>query len=329
MVWLVWIKFILCITVVLFSGRAVARYGNIIAEKTGFGGAWIGLVLLAFVTSLPELFTGISAVSLVGAPDLAIGNLFGANAWNLLKLAVLDIAFRNGSLLSAVGPVHRLTGWLSIVLVLVAGISILASPFTTLGIGWIGWYSPLIILLYLIAVRKIFRFEQRQPQQTTPPEHEGVSSRKTYIYFAIAAVFIIGAGTWLAIIGDEIATVTGWGESFVGSLLLGFATSLPEITVSFTAMRMGAVDMAVANLIGSNLFNMTVIPIDDLCYLKGPVLASVSESHLITALAVVVMTAIFVAGLRLKPKRHFRLSWCNLTLILLFLASTYFSFSLA
>jgi len=327
--WLVWVKFILCVTVIFFSGRAVARYGSIIAEKSGLGGAWIGLVLLALVTSLPELFTGISAVTLVGVPDLTIGNLFGANAFNLFNLALLDIASRNGSLFSAVGPEHRLTGWLSIVLVLVAGISILVSPFTTLGIGWIGWYSPLIILLYLIAVRGIFLFEQRQPRQTTLPDYEEISSRKTCVCFAISAVFIIGAGIWLAIIGDEIATVTGWGESFVGSLLLAFTTALPEITVSFTAMRMGAVDMAVANLIGSNLFNMTIIPIDDLCYLKGPVLASVSESHLITVLAVVVMTAIFVAGLRLKPKRHFRLSWCNLTLILLFLVSTYFSFSLA
>lgn len=159
-------------------------------------------------------------------------------------------------------------------------------------------------------------------------DYSEISSRRTYLYFAISAAFIIGAGTWLAIIGEEVAQITGWGESFIGSLLIGFATTLPEITVSFTAMRMGAIDMAFANMIGSNLFNMTIIPIDDLLYLQGPVLAAVSERHLITALAVTVMTLVFIAGLRFRPKRFIRLSWCNSALIGLFLLGSYFSFTL-
>jgi len=334
LVW-VWVKFILCVLIIFFSGRAIARYGDIIARKSGLGGVWIGVILLALVTSLPELFTGISAVTLVGAPDLTIGNLFGANSFNLLNLALLDIAYHNGSLLRAVSPTHQLTGWLSMVLVLVAAASIfISSRFSALGIGWIGWYTPIIILLYLVFMWKIFRSEQRQPSpqvsdQRAEPDYGEIPLRRVYLYFAIAAAFIIGAGTWLAIIGGEIAAITGWGESFVGSLLLGFTTTLPEITVSFVAMRMGAVDMAVANMIGSNLFNMTVIPIDDLFYLQGPVLASVSESHLITALVVILMTGIFMAGLRFRPKRFLRLSWCNMALIALFLIGAYFSYTLA
>ena len=334
LVW-VWVKFILCVLIIFFSGRAIARYGDIIARKSGLGGVWIGVILLALVTSLPELFTGISAVTLVGAPDLTIGNLFGANSFNLLNLALLDIAYHNGSLLRAVSPTHQLTGWLSMVLVLVAAVSIfISSRFSALGIGWIGWYTPIIILLYLVFMWKIFRSEQRQPSpqasdQRAEPDYGEIPLRRVYLYFAIAAAFIIGAGTWLAIIGGEIAAVTGWGQSFVGSLLLGFTTTLPEITVSFVAMRMGAVDMAVANMIGSNLFNMTVIPIDDLFYLQGPVLASVSESHLITALVVILMTGIFMAGLRFRPKRFLRLSWCSLTLIALFLIQAYLSYTMA
>ena len=332
---MVWVKFILCILIIFFSGRAIARYGDIIARKSGLGGVWIGVILLALVTSLPEVFTGISAVTLVGAPDLTIGNLFGANSFNLLNLALLDIAYQNGSLLGAVSPTHQLTGWLSMVLVLVAAVSIfISSRFSALGIGWIGWYTPIIILLYLVFMWKIFRSEQRQPSpqasdQRAEPDYGEITLGRVYLYFAIAAAFIIGAGTWLAIIGGEIAVITGWGQSFVGSLLLGFTTTLPEITVSFAAMRMGAVDMAVANMIGSNLFNMTVIPIDDLFYLQGPVLASVSESHLITALVVILMTGIFIAGLRFRPKRFLRLSWCNMALIALFLIGAYLSYTLA
>jgi len=89
------------------------------------------------------------------------------------------------------------------------------------------------------------------------------------------------------------------------------------------------VDMAVANMIGSNLFNMAIIPIDDLLYTPGPVLASVSTSHLFTAGIVILMTGVFIAGLHFKPRRYFRVSWCSLTLIALFLIQAYLSYTLA
>jgi cation:H+ antiporter len=332
LIWLVWLKFAFCVLVIFFSGRAVAKYGDIIAIRTGLGRVWIGVVLLALVTSLPELFTGISSVTLVGAPDLTVGNLFGANAFNLFNLALLDITYRYGSLFGMVSPVQRLTGWFSMVLAAVAAISIFISRyFFDMGLGWIGWYTPVIILLYLFFMWRIFRSQQRQPARPLieQPDYGGATMSRVYLYFVISSVLIIGAGTWLAIIGDEIAAVTGWGESFVGSLLIGFSTTLPEITVSFTAMRLGAVDMAVANMIGSNLFNMAIIPIDDLLYAPGPLLNAVSTSHLITAGAVILMTGVFIAGLHFRPRRYSRVSWCSLLLIVLFLAQAYLSYTLA
>lgn len=328
---MVWVKFISCILIIFFSGRKVAKYGDIIAQKTGLGGVWIGIALIALVTSLPELFNGVSAIILVGAPDLTVGNLLGANSFNLLNLALLDIICQNGSLLALASRTHRLTGWFSLLLVLVVAASVFISrSLYTMDMGWMGWYTPIIILLYLVFMRMIFLSERRQPaRQETRLDYGEESTGKVYFYFAFSAACIIGAGIWLAFIGDEIAMVTGWGQSFVGSLLLAFTTSLPEITVSFAAMRIGARDMAIANMLGSNLFNMLIIPIDDLLYLKGPVLAAVSERLLITALAVMLMTAIFTVGLNFKPRRFFRLNWWNSALILLFLFSAYFSFTLA
>jgi cation:H+ antiporter len=139
-------------------------------------------------------------------------------------------------------------------------------------------------------------------------------------------VCIIGAGIWLATIGDEIAEATGWGQSFVGTLFLAFTTTLPEMTVSFTAVRIGASDMAVGNMIGSNLFNMAILPVVDIIYTKGPILARVSDGNLVTGLAVIVMTSLFIIGLRFVPRRFFRLSWLSICLIVLFLVSAYFSF---
>ena len=328
---MVWFKFILCILVIFFSGRKVAKYGDIIAGKTGLGGAWIGLILISFITSLPELFNGVSAITLVDAPDLTVGDVLGANMFNMFNLALLDIVYRNGSLLAVVGRTHRLTGAFSLLLVLLVAISIfLSSPSFTMGIGWIGWYTPVIIVLYIALVRILFIYERHQLSlQETQLNYEEKPLGRVYLHFAMSAVFIIGAGIWLAFIGNEIAQVHGWGQSFVGSLILAFSTTLPEITVSFAAMRIGANDMAVANMIGSNLFNMAIIPIDDLLYLKGPVLVAVSQGNLTTALAVMLMTILFIAGLRFKPRRYRRLSWYNSAMILLFVLGAYFSFTMA
>ena len=328
---MVWVKFVVCILIIFFAGQRVARYGDIISEKTGIGQVWMGVVAIALITSLPEFFTGVSAVTLVDAPDLTVGNLIGANAFNLFNLAVLDIFHRDVSIMAVASRVHRLTGWFSLILVAIVGVFIfISASYSTLELGWVGWYTPIIVLFYIFAVRQIFYYEKKHLAMKEPaPNTVDISLKRVLTYFIISAVFIIGAGIWLATIGDEIAQATGWGQSFVGSLFLAFTTTLPEMTVSFTAMRIGAVDMAVANLIGSNLFNLTVIPVIDLIYGKEPILASVSESHIYTAGAVVIMSLIFLAGLRFRTNRFLHLSWFNISLIILFLVSAYLSFIMA
>ena len=277
-------------------------------------------------TSMPD-----RAVILVDAPGLTIGNLLGANMFNLFNLALLDLLHSNGSILTVVGKTHRLTGIFSLIMVLFVAVFILiSSRFHPMGLGWIGWYTPFIILLYLVFVRTIYHYEQRHPSlKETEFEHADKSLRHVYLSFAIAAAFIIGAGIWLAFIGDEITEVYGWDQSFVGSLFLAFTTTLPEITVSFAAMRIGARDLAVANLIGSNLFNLTIIPLDDLLYARGPILAAVSEAHLVTAFTVILMTIVFIIGLSHRHQRVLRLSWWNITLIMLFILGAYYSFQMA
>ena len=89
--YIVWIKFVICAGLILFAGMRVARYADIIADKTGLSRLWIGVLLVAVATSLPEMFTGIGSVTLLDAPNLAVGNLMGANAYNLLNIALLDI----------------------------------------------------------------------------------------------------------------------------------------------------------------------------------------------------------------------------------------------
>jgi cation:H+ antiporter len=86
---LIWLKFAICAAIIFFSGKRVAKYGDIITEKTGLGGLWIGVILVAIATSLPEIFTGVGSTVFVNAPDLTVGNLFGANSYNLLNISLL------------------------------------------------------------------------------------------------------------------------------------------------------------------------------------------------------------------------------------------------
>lgn len=330
---MIWLKFSICVLIILVAGRRVARYGDVIAEKTGLGGLWVGLVLLSVVTSLPELFNGISSVVLVNAPDLTVGDLFGSNVINLLIIAGADAIVRGRPVLSTASPRHLLPAALSIVLVAFAAVCIpISTRVWDMGVGWIGIYTLIIPVMYFVFMRITYKYEQRHLQQSLPVADEDISHgslRGVYVRFAIAALFVIGAGTWLAYIGRDIAESTGWGQSFVGSLFVAFSTSLPEITVTIAALQLGAVDMCLADIIGSNMFNMVIICSDDLLYRRGPILAAISEDHALTGVIVGAMTCVVMIALATRVARKTRLgfAWYVPLLVALFVVSSYLTFS--
>jgi cation:H+ antiporter len=143
-------------------------------------------------------------------------------------------------------------------------------------------------------------------------------------YLAAAAV-VVAAGTWLPFVGIEIADVMGWRTTFVGTLVVAGATSLPELVVTVSAVRLGAPDLAIANLLGSNLFDVLVLAIDDLAYVKGPLLADVSPAHAVTAFAAVIMSGTVIVALLYRPatRLHGTIGWTSLALLLVYLLSAY------
>ncbi|GAH74247.1 unnamed protein product, partial [marine sediment metagenome] len=204
---MVWLKFTLCLIIILFAGTRLARYGDAIAEKTGLGRIWIGLVLLAVITSVPELVTGISSVALVKLPDLAVGDLLGSCIFNLTILALLDILYRPGPVLSQASPRHIRSAGIAILITAVAAGGILAwGRFPGLAVGWVGILSIIIPILYAVGVWRIFRSERgyRPPAPAVPLQYEELPIRRVYFGFALAAVAVIGAGIWLSFIGGEI-----------------------------------------------------------------------------------------------------------------------------
>jgi len=335
----IWLKFIICTGLIFFAGKRVAKYGDVIAEKTGLSGLWIGLVLVAIATSLPEIFTGVGSIVFVDSPDLTIGNLFGANTYNLLNLALLDFLHRGQPLLSVVSIGQLLTAALSLLPLLVAITGIFLSlRLPVFSFAQISVYSILILVLYLISTWIIFKFEQGQQKILKELQKEAqeifkyahITPKKAYIFYGLSAAVIVGAGIWLAYIGEELAQVLRLGQNFVGTLFIGFTTTLPEITVSVACLRIGAKEMAVANMLGSNLFNMTIIFINDLLYRKGPIFKAILENHILTGIIVIFMTSVVIVGLVLKPKKKiaFNLSWYAICLIAIFIVGGWINFSL-
>jgi cation:H+ antiporter len=143
--------------------------------------------------------------------------------------------------------------------------------------------------------------------------------------YLTAAAFVVAAGSWLPFIGQSIAETMGWKATFVGTLLIAGATSLPELVVTTSALRIGAVDMAIGNLLGSNLFDILVIGIDDLAYTKGPLLSSIGPAHAITAFAAVIMSGIFIVAMLFKPETRLRgtIGWVSLSMLVVYLFSSY------
>ena len=158
---ILWIGLILCTSVIVYAGTRLSKYGDIIAEKTGLGGTWIGVVLLASVTSLPELVAGISSVTYAGVPDIAIGNVVGACVFNMLILAILDAIYRPMPLLSKVLQGNIPSAGFGIFLLGAVAISLVLGN-RIFPLGWIGLYTPLLVLIYLFAVKLVYLYERKQ-----------------------------------------------------------------------------------------------------------------------------------------------------------------------
>jgi cation:H+ antiporter len=326
----IWLSLLACLAVIGVAGVRLSRFGDIIAEKSGLSRGWVGLILLASVTSLPELVTGISAVTVANVPDIAVGNIMGACVFNLGFIVVLDFLYRKESIFTRARQGNVLAAGYGVVLIGVAGFNLLLYGDAAVpALGHVGLYTPVLLLLYLLAMHSLYHYEQRQLSEYIEERGElypDVSLKQAVQGYVIAALVVVAAGVWLPFIASDLAAAMGWKHSFVGTLFVAAVTTAPEIVVTVAALRMGAIDLAIGNLFGSNLFNIAILAIDDLAYLPGPLFADVSISHAASAFSAMMMSGLAVAGLVLRPpSRIFRsVSWISLLLFVIYLLNTLF-----
>lgn len=334
------IEFAFLAGVIFVVGAFMSRFADEIAEITGFGRLLVGSVLLAGATSLPELTVDITAVRL-GETDLAAGDLLGSSLMNLLILAVLDLTFYSrGKMLSREAAGHALSGTLSMTLTSFVGVAVLTAPkmpnFEFIGLCIPTWG---IVIAYILGVRVVFldqrlsahaaKEAQAQAAASNDSAHAAAATHdlaashapawsqsptahalpplwKPMVGFAIATVVLLFAGPRMAHAAAKLAELSGLGNTFVGTTLVAFSTSLPELVSSLVAIRMKAFDLAVGNVFGSNAFNMILFAVLDFMH-AGPVFTAISPSHLVTCLAGISATAIAIMGqlYRVESRRKF------------------------
>jgi cation:H+ antiporter len=332
--WLAWAAFSVIVGVIGAAGYRMCSAADDIADISGWSRAWIGLLLLSIATSLPELVTGISAIAVFNAPNIAIGDALGSCVFNLLVLVVLELVARGEPLYARAGTGHVVSAAFGVILTGFVAFSVLVSrDLPSLQIGHVGLYSPLILGAYLAAMYTVFHYERRMLAKTKLhkpliPGVDGRSLRVAVGRYAISALFVVAAGAALPRVATEIATEMGWSNTFVGTVFVALATSVPEVAVSFAAMTLGAVDLAVANLLGSNLFDVAIVALDDFIYAPGPILSAVSPSHAVTAISAAIMSAAAVVGFSYRPRARLlrRSSWIGATLLGVYLLNAFVQF---
>jgi len=312
------LQFLALAAIVAGAGTVLARAADTIAEATGLGRLLVGSVLLAAATSLPELAVDIAAVR-AGHADLAAGDLLGSSLMNLLILAGIDLCCRNGrKMLSREAASHALSATLAIAVTGLAGGAILtAGKLPAVGLFGVGGWSWAILVAYLLGARMLF-IDQRISARVAPDQMPRARRDiwRPAAMFLGAAAALVTAGPRLAAVAADLADCTGLGGTFVGTALVALTTSLPELVASLAAVRLGAVDLAIGNVFGSNAFNMIMfVPLDAVC--PGSLFQAVSSAHAVTAFAVIVATAITVLGQLYHVERRMPLIEPDALLVLL------------
>ena len=301
-----WLLFVLLAAVIVVAGSKLSFYADILALKLRISSSAIGALLVSAITSLPELTTTLGSVVTVRAPDMALGNVFGSNMFNLSIIALCEILFLKQGVfqhihrrqISSLGASFGVLAVCMIGLLIPLNIALLGLKF---GLG-----SVFVVLAYLFFFRWMHKTGQLEEmiEEEEAEEAGEVSLSTAILAFTICSVLIIASGVSLAVIGDRLVESTGMTHSFMGVLFLATATSLPELSVGISAVRRKSYDLIVGTVVGSNIFNIMVVALADFFHTDSAlnIPANLGLSHLLTAGGVAFASILLALAIYCKPK---------------------------
>jgi cation:H+ antiporter len=290
-------------SLIVAAGIRLARDGDVIAAGTGLGGLWVGAILVAAATSLPELATDLNAVW-QGAPELAVGDLFGSNMANMLIIAVADLVTRHTRVLTRVAVTQLAVGTLAVCLTAVAALGTLVPGPVVAGFGWA---TAAVGIGYAAGMRYLHRNRPeppfRRPEEVKAAQPTRKELRRAGRRFVLAALVILLAAPLLASSTAALADRLGISRGFAGLMLLAVTTSLPEAAVTTASVRRESYDLAVGNLLGSNCFNMAALVPLEIANGGRSILADAGAELVVGALVGMLLTGLAMLGVLDRAER--------------------------
>ena len=293
--------FLVSAGVVVYCGTKLAVYGDALAELTGLGRLFVGSILVALATSLPELSTNISAVSLNPPnPAIAIGNVFGANMINLFSFGAVALVFGGSRFLSNVSVEQKYLVFIAI-LMTVVGLLFISVPLNASAFN-IGLPAGIILIMYVLGMWFIYKKKPDDENSGSDEIQTTLTLTKAWLLFGVVSAGVVVGGIFLAISTDQIADITGISSGVLGIIAVSIVTTMPEASATIAAARMKAYDLGVAGLFGSCVFNVTIIGYADIFYRDGIITTQGEPAHQIAGLVAVGLMLIGLAVILGKNK---------------------------
>lgn len=297
--------------VIGYAGIAIIKHAEYLAKTTGLGQAFFGAVFIGATTSLSGLVTSLS-VAYQGYASLAVSNSLGGIAIQTVSLGLADIAYRKANLEhAAASETNLVQGVLLIILLSIPLFAVTIKNFTFLNVSP---FSIILIITYFFGVRLISQafqspmWKPRLTAETHKEEKEKIvfSSKyqfKSWFYLIILALILSFSGWALGKAGISLSIHAHLKESLVGGVFTAITTSLPELVIAISAVKRGALALAVGNIIGGNTFDVLFIALSDFFYRKGSLYAALSISDLFWIALNIILISILLLGL-LRREKH-------------------------
>jgi cation:H+ antiporter len=303
-IWMNLLIFLAAAAVIWFAGARLTKALDLIARRTRLGHVYVGMLLLGGITSLPEL-ANVSTASAAGNPSLAVNNLLGSAAINIVLLATADAMVGRRAVTSIVAqPSTMMMGALGmIILILIAG----AVTLGDIAVGPLGLGSLVIGLASLAFFWIASGHDERSPWSVDddpdraerklhqPDSDVSMTALWTRVVFHGSLLF--AAGYVLSQVGEGLAQQSGLTSAIVGFALIGTATSLPELVTVLIALKLNRPEMAFGQVLGTNFINLALLPVSDLIFAGEPVINTLGAFETLSALLGALLIGIFMVGL--------------------------------
>lgn len=298
---MLFLQFLFLAVIVVLGAIQLSKQADIIDNNSNLNPIIIG-IMLALATSLPELATGITS-TLIGQSTMTLSNVLGSNAFNVTILAVMMLVFYNQNLYSRLSNEANKVNYfvlgmygLFIIGLLFAGDKNI--PDGLLEMGRISFVSIFIAILYYVSVKMI---KAPEGDDVDLIEVDKKELRKSFYKMAFFSAIIVIAAIYLSKTADAIMVDLGLNASFVGAIFIGVATSLPEFTSALNLCRLKKYDLAATSVLGSNLFNFTIISVVDVID-STPLVNPDAGMYLLCGVGVIT-TLLTIAAIKFKQSK--------------------------